>query len=42
MGAVAEGLVGRVAAAAEAGGRTLVRNLVPFHIKNREVALDTE
>ncbi len=42
MGAVAEGLVGGVAATAEAGGCSLVWNLVPFHIKNREVALDTE
>ena len=39
MGAVAEGLVGGVTAAAEAGSWTLVRNLVPFHIKNGEVAL---
>ena len=42
MGAVAEGLVGRVATTAEAGSRSLMRNLVPFHIKNGEVALDTE
>ena len=42
MGAVAEGLVGGVAATAEAGGWTLVRNLVPFHIKNGEIALDAE
>jgi hypothetical protein len=39
MGAVAEGLVGGVTAAAEASNWTLVRNLVPFHIKNGEVAL---
>ena len=42
MGAVAEGLVRRVTATAEAGGWTLVRNLVPFHIKNGEIALDAE
>ena len=42
MGAVAEGLVGRVTATAEAGGWTLVRNLVPFNVNNGEIALDAE
>ena len=42
MGAVAEGLVGRVATTAEAGGWTLVRNLVSLNVNDGEVALDTE
>ena len=42
MGAVAEGLVGGVATTAEAGGRTLVRNLIPLNVNDGEVALDTE
>ena len=42
MRAVAEGLVGGVTATAEAGGWTLMRNLVPLDIKNGEVALDAE
>jgi hypothetical protein len=31
-----------VTATAEAGGWTLVRNLVPFNIKNGEIALNAE
>jgi hypothetical protein len=42
MGAVAEGLVGGVTAAAEAGGWTLVRNLIPFNVNDGEIALDAE
>ena len=42
MGAVAEGLVRRVTATAEAGGWTLVRNLVPFNVNDGEIALDAE
>ena len=42
MGAVAEGLVGGVAATAEAGSRSLMRNLVPLNVNDGEVALDTE
>ena len=42
MGAVAEGLVRRVATTAEAGAVTFVRNLVPLNINNGEVANDLE
>jgi hypothetical protein len=42
VGAVTEGLVRRVATTAEAGGWTLVRNLVPFNVNNGEIALDAE
>lgn len=39
MGAVAEGLVGGVAATAEPGGWPLVRNLVPLNVNDGEIAL---
>ena len=42
MGAVAEGLVGGVAATAEAGGWTLVWNLVSLNVNDGEVALHAE
>jgi len=42
MGAVAERLVGGVAATAEAGGRTLVRNLVSLNVNDGEVALHAQ
>ena len=42
MGAVAEGLVGGVAATAEAGSWTLVWNLVSLNVNDGEVALHAQ
>ena len=42
MGAVTEGLVRRVTATAEAGGWTLVRNLIPLNVNDGEITLHAQ
>ena len=42
MGAVAEGLVRRVATTAEAGAVPFVWDLIPLNINNRKIASDLQ